>query len=487
MQVPPKIKVVLYMRYSSDEQTELSIEYQDKILTKYSDEHEYEIVGKYIERAHTGTNDKRPELKRLLRDARNHPAWKKIIVYKLNRYFRNTGDAIMFERELNSLGIELESSMEPYYGDLMGRFSRNMTYVMDEYYSANISVHTFDSLKVNAEKCKHCGGKPPLGYKVVASRLEIDEHEAEAVRKTFEMVKLGYRYKDIAKYLNDAGYRTRKGKLFTKNSFDSILNQRKYTGTFTWNVRENVGNFGGKTNRVHKPEEDQVIVPGGCPKIIDEDLFNDVQNILHNRKGGKSAKGRRHYMLSGLKVLKCAECGSDMVGCVRKSHGIEYMTYYCPKHKEDPKSCSMNEIKTKCIDRFVAKVLAYELTKRNDLGEVAKQLCDDNDFRKNLLNRKAGVEKTLANAVQALGTCYSEAIVQKIVEAEQEKKAIDEALVLENSKKDDITKDDVRNSAKKFAKLLLESDDPAVRTYLMKTIKEIVVGKDTVKFEFNVA
>lgn len=192
-------------------------------------------------------------------------------------------------------------------------------------------------------------------------------------------------------------------------------------------------------------------------------------------------------MLSGLKVLKCAECGSDMVGCVRKSHGIEYMTYYCPKHKEDPKSCSMNEIKTKCIDRFVVKVLAYELTKRNDLDEVAKQLCDDNDFRKNLLNRKTGVEKTLANAVQALGTCYSEAIVQKIIEAEQEKKAIDEALVLENSKKDDITKDDVRNSAKKFAKLLRESDDPAVRTYLMKAIKEIVVGKDTVKFEFNVA
>ncbi|MBR0335205.1 MAG: hypothetical protein IIX13_09750 [Bacteroidales bacterium] len=67
------------------------------------------------------------------------------------------------------------------------------------------------------------------------------------------------------------------------------------------------------------------------------------------------------------------------------------------------------------------------------------------------------------------------------------RKAIDEALVLENSKKDDITKEDIRNSAKKFAKLLLESDDPAVRTYLMKAIKEIVVGKDTVKFEFNVA
>ena len=109
----------------------------------------------------------------------------------------------MDKRTNHIIGIELESSMEPYYGDLMGRFSRNMTYVMDEYYSANISVHTFDSLKVNAEKCKHCGGKPPLGYKVVDSRLEIDEHEAETVRKTFEMVKLGYRYKDIAKYLND--------------------------------------------------------------------------------------------------------------------------------------------------------------------------------------------------------------------------------------------------------------------------------------------
>lgn len=487
MQVPPKIKVVLYMRYSSDEQTELSIEYQDKVLTKYSDEHGYEVVGRYVERAHTGTNDKRPELKRLLKDARNHPNWKKIIVYKLNRYFRNTGDAIMFERELNRLGIELESTMEPYYGDVMGRFSRNMTYVMDEYYSANISVHTFDSLKVNAEKCKHCGGKPPLGYKMVDSRLEIDEHEAEAVRKIFEMVKLGYRYKDIAKYLNDAGYRTRKGRLFTKNSFDSILNQRKYTGTYTWNVRENVGSFGSKTNRVHKPEEDQVVIPGGCPQIIDKDLFEEVQNILRNRKGGKAAKGRRHYMLSGMKIIKCAECGSYMVGCVRKSHGKEYLTYYCPKHKEDPNACSMKEIKTKSIDRFAVKVLASQLLKRNDLSEIAKQLNDDGDTRRNFLNRKAGVEKALANAVKALETCFSEAIVQKIVEAENEKKAIDEALDLEDVKNTSITSEDISKSAKKFAKFLLESDDPAVRTYLIKTIKEIVVDKDTVKFEFNVA
>ena len=132
-------------------------------------------------------------------------------------------------------------------------------------------------------------------------------------------------------------------------------------------------------------------------------------------------------------------------------------------------------------------MLASELLKRDDLTEIAKQLSDGNDSRRSLINRKARIETTLANAIKALETNYSEAIVQKIIEAEREKKEVERALEVECRKKVVITEEDICKSAKKFAKFLLESREPAVREYLLKTVKEIIVGKDTVKFEFNIA
>ena len=53
-------KAVIYARYSSDSQTEQSIEGQLRVCKEFAEKENYSIVETYIDRAMTGTNDKRP-------------------------------------------------------------------------------------------------------------------------------------------------------------------------------------------------------------------------------------------------------------------------------------------------------------------------------------------------------------------------------------------------------------------------------------------
>ncbi len=59
---------VIYARYSSERQTEQSIEGQLRVCNEYAERNGIKVVGTYIDRAMTGTNDNRKDFQRMLRD-----------------------------------------------------------------------------------------------------------------------------------------------------------------------------------------------------------------------------------------------------------------------------------------------------------------------------------------------------------------------------------------------------------------------------------
>lgn len=61
--------VVIYARYSSDKQTEQSIEGQLRYCYQYAEQHDYRVVGEYIDRAISGTSDRRPQFQQMIADA----------------------------------------------------------------------------------------------------------------------------------------------------------------------------------------------------------------------------------------------------------------------------------------------------------------------------------------------------------------------------------------------------------------------------------
>lgn len=59
---------VIYARYSSDRQTEQSIEGQLRVCSDYADKNKIIIVDTYIDRAMSGTNDNRPAFQQMIID-----------------------------------------------------------------------------------------------------------------------------------------------------------------------------------------------------------------------------------------------------------------------------------------------------------------------------------------------------------------------------------------------------------------------------------
>ena len=60
---------VIYCRYSSDSQTEQSIEGQLRVCEEYAQKNNILILNTYIDRAMTGTNDNRPDFQRMIKDS----------------------------------------------------------------------------------------------------------------------------------------------------------------------------------------------------------------------------------------------------------------------------------------------------------------------------------------------------------------------------------------------------------------------------------
>ena len=82
---------VIYARYSSDRQTEQSIEGQLRECQEYADANNIKIVGTYIDRAKTGRNDNRAEFQKMLRDSKQK-YFDAVIVWKIDRFGRNRED-----------------------------------------------------------------------------------------------------------------------------------------------------------------------------------------------------------------------------------------------------------------------------------------------------------------------------------------------------------------------------------------------------------
>ena len=102
---------VIYARYSSDNQSEQSIEGQLRVCEEYAQKNNILVLGTYIDRAMTGTNDNRPDFQRMIKDS-NRREWNFVLVYKLDRFSRNKYETAIHKKTLRDNGTKVLSAME---------------------------------------------------------------------------------------------------------------------------------------------------------------------------------------------------------------------------------------------------------------------------------------------------------------------------------------------------------------------------------------
>ena len=83
----------LYLRYSSSNQTEQSIEGQMRVCRDFCDRHHIRVVEVYIDRATSASKnlEKRVNFLKMIRDSEKG-TFQAVIVYKLDRFARSRYD-----------------------------------------------------------------------------------------------------------------------------------------------------------------------------------------------------------------------------------------------------------------------------------------------------------------------------------------------------------------------------------------------------------
>ena len=156
--------------------------------------------------------------------------------------------------------------------------------------------------------------------------------------------------KEITDNLNAQGCRTSKGAEFNKNSLRTLLQNKRYIGIYTYKGKE---------------------IPDGMPRIISDELFYKVAEILEkNRKAPARAKADVEYLLT-LKLF-CGHCKEMMTGLSGTGKmGKTYRYYECKGRKN--KTCNKKRVRKEYIEDLVVEVCRQQLTNKN-IRKITKEL-----------------------------------------------------------------------------------------------------------------
>lgn len=366
------IRAALYCRFSSDKQNESSIEAQLFAGREHCKKKGYAIVEEYVDQAESARSDERTNYRRLLNDAK----CKKFdiaIFHKIDRNARNEVDYYHTKSLFAKHGVAIEYSGQQFAETPEGRMLEGVMVNLAAYYSRNLAQETLKTLRLKARNSEFTGGVAPFGYDIVDKKYVINEREAIAVRKIFEMRTLGYGYGEMAQWLSDNGYTTKRGTLFKKTSLHDLLKNEKYVGNFVYGKTQK--NLDGI--RSENIDESKVVrCDGSIPAIVDQDTWTKVQNSIRNnvRRNG-SYRAKRVYLLSG--KIKCAECGASMIGKTTRRTDYkdgEYSRYYCPNHEGGNKDCPNLSIRLDLIEDFIIDFVKKFLSSAKAQNKIAAEI-----------------------------------------------------------------------------------------------------------------
>jgi DNA invertase Pin-like site-specific DNA recombinase len=124
---PSTLRVALYGRVSTlDKGQDVNLQLNE--LREYSDRRGWKIAGEYVDNGVSGAKESRPELNRMMADAKKRK-FDAIAVWKLDRFGRSLKHLVMTLADLESLGIAFVSLRDGFDlstpSDCQFRFSPN--------------------------------------------------------------------------------------------------------------------------------------------------------------------------------------------------------------------------------------------------------------------------------------------------------------------------------------------------------------------------
>jgi site-specific DNA recombinase len=436
------MRVVVYARYSSENQRAASIDDQVEVCRRFAEARGWTIQTLYKDAALSGSSRFRPGYQSLLADL-DRRKFDVVLVEALDRLGRKLADVADLHDRCDFADVKLITTnvgeITPMHIGMLG--------TMAQVFISDLREKTWRGQLGRALQGKIPGGKA-YGYDVVGTgqgERGINEPEAVVVRRIFECFSRGDSPRAIAKQLNKERVPGPGGRPWgdttIRGQFDrgtGILNNAVYVGRLEWNRCSYVKDprTGKRVARPNPPDKwEKTDVPH--LRIVDQHLWDGVKRrqqelqfeIARDETGNALNRAhRRRFLLSGL--LKCGMCGAGYTIVTTDRYG-------CAAHKSKG-TCSNNlllsrkDIENRVLAGLKHRMMSPEIVAafisefNAELAKISGVADKERGAAKRAL---ADVERKIASIIKAIEDgAYNSTLRDRLTSLEGEKASIEAKL-----------------------------------------------------------
>jgi site-specific DNA recombinase len=291
--------------------------------------------------------------------------------------------------------------------------------------------------RARAGKLPQGTGKGCYGYRYIkeTGRRETDPFQAVVVQRIFQQYVDSQSFSQVSNELNEAGIPAFSGGRWYPLTIRRILMNETYTGRAVYRktkrlkLRRNNGH-GPASRVVDQPQEEWVAVEGSTPRIVDEALWQRVQEILNDPERTRRRPTPRHYALRGR--LKCGLCGSAMVGQTLTVSTKPYQYYRC-RHvydKNTSRTCTARYVDRPRLEKAVWAEMKRVLTNPDIVLQELKRVAsedthdDQGEQLEQALADLASQEKRLVD-LYTVGGITAAAVREKSADLSKRRKVLE--------------------------------------------------------------
>jgi site-specific DNA recombinase len=347
------MRAIVYIRVSTDAQERdgTSLDTQERVCIDFVLRAGWLLVECISDTASGYTLD-RPGIARVRQLLRQGSA-DVVVAYAVDRLSRNQNQIGVLFDEAAQADARLEFVTENFEDTAIGRFILAARAFIAEVEREKIAERTRRGKleRARSGRIPQAMGKGCYGYvyNPATGRREIDPAQAEVVRRIFRRYTETRSFSAVSAELNDAGIPAFAGGRWYPLTIRRMLTNESYTGRLVYRRTRWVtvrGNSDGRRRRrpVGRPVEDWIAIEGASPRIIDEAVWQRVQQVLEDPERTRQRPTARYYPLRGR--LKCGICSGAMVGHTLISKQRSF-TYYICRH------AFSKHTKSNCTARYV--------------------------------------------------------------------------------------------------------------------------------------
>ncbi|NDW46697.1 recombinase family protein [Ruegeria sp. PrR005] len=417
------MRAAIYARYSTDLQSDASIEDQRRLCLRLIRGNGWTEAQTYADRGLSGSSHLRPAYQRLLEDAgRNR--FDVVVAEGLDRISRDQEHIASFFKQMRFQDIPIVTIAEGEISEL----HIGLKGTMSSLFLKDLAQKTHRGLEGRVRKGKSAGGVT-FGYDVVREFLPggemttgervINEGQAAIVRRIFQEFSEGHSPRAIAGRLNDDGIVGPRGASWGASTIygnwrrgTGILNNELYIGRLVWNRQRFIKApaTGKRQARMNDPEA-WVIEDVPELRIVSDDLWTKVKvrqeaarsDVIRDGLARPERAHRPKHLFSGLLVCGCCGGGYTIVG---KAH------YGCANARNKGTCNNRLTIRRDALETRVLSGLKDQLLHPDLIAEfVSAYQAEYNRLASEATRDKAKSEEELAKIVRKI-----DSIVEAITE-----------------------------------------------------------------------